>query len=65
MSQRFQCPFCSQNFVQDKNPEGPNFCPTCRRLFIGQRPYKVPTWIFGVVVFLMTNWLIIFRHVAA
>ena len=38
MSHRFQCPFCSQRFVQDENLEGPNFCPTCRRLFLWERP---------------------------
>ena len=65
MSNRYQCPFCAQRFVQDENPEGPNFCPTCGRLFHVERPRKVPDWVLGVVVFLMTNWFFIFRHVAA
>jgi hypothetical protein len=65
MSHRFQCPFCSQRFIQDENLEGPNFCPTCRKLVRVQRPRQVPSWILGVVVILLANWLIYFHHVAA
>jgi hypothetical protein len=61
MTHRFQCPFCSQRFVQDENPDGPNFCPTCRRLFLVQLRQKVPVWILGVVAFLLANWLVM-RH---
>ena len=57
MAHRFECPFCSQRFVQDENPDGPNFCPTCRRLFLVQCFRKVPAWILGVVVVLMARWL--------
>ncbi len=57
MSHRFECPFCSQRFVQDENPEGPNFCPTCRRLFLVQPSRKVPEWVLGVVVILLARWL--------
>ncbi len=65
MCHRYQCPFCSQRFVQQENLEGPNFCPTCRRLFLVPRPRPVPPWILGVVVILLANWLIYFQHVAA
>jgi hypothetical protein len=64
MSHRFHCPYCSQRFVQDENPDGPNFCPTCRRLFLVQRPRQVPGWVLGVIVILMANWLILRQAVA-
>jgi hypothetical protein len=57
MSHRFQCPFCSQRFVQEDNPNGPNFCPTCRRLFLVDAFRKVPAWVLGVVAVLLANWL--------
>jgi hypothetical protein len=59
MRHHFQCPFCSQRFVQDENPEGPNFCPACQGLFLVQRPRQVPDWVFGIVVILMANWIIL------
>ena len=57
MSHRFRCPFCSQRFDQDQNPEGPNFCPTCRRLFLVQLPPQMPVWVLGIVVIVMVCWL--------
>jgi hypothetical protein len=57
MSHRLQCPYCSQRFVQDENLEGPNFCPTCGRLFQVPSVRKVPDWVFGVVVILIAHWL--------
>ena len=58
MSHRFRCPFCSQRFVQDKNPDGPELLPTCRRLFLVQRCCKVPDWVLGIVVILLARWLV-------
>ena len=59
MSHRFKCPFCEQRFVQDQNPDGPNFCPTCRRLFLVEQFRKVPDWVLGVGTFLMVRWFVL------
>jgi len=52
---RFPCPHCNQYLVQNKNREGPNFCPHCGKLFYLPEEQKVPSWIYGVLVFLPAN----------
>ncbi len=58
MKHRLRCPFCEQPFVQDENPDGPNFCPICQRLFRVQQGCRmVPNWVLGIVVLLLARWL--------
>jgi hypothetical protein len=59
MNYRYHCPYCSQRFVQARNLDGPNFCPTCRRLFLVRCIRSVPVWILGVVVVLAARWLLL------
>jgi len=49
-----QCTQCRARIAQARNRDGPNFCPACRGLFYPIE-VKVPTWVFGVLVFLMGN----------
>ncbi|MGD0898123.1 MAG: hypothetical protein ABR915_09835 [Thermoguttaceae bacterium] len=50
------CPNCSEVVRQDRNVEGLNYCPHCRRLFFVPPPEKMPPWILGVLVILVANW---------
>jgi hypothetical protein len=43
--------------VQDRNEDGVNFCPYCRKLFEGIEE-KVLPWILGVLLVLTANWQI-------
>lgn len=53
-----ECTICHAVVYQTRNRDGFNFCPTCRSLF---RPVErqLPTWILGVLVFLIGNLQII------
>ncbi len=53
------CTHCGELVTQDRNPEGPNYCTNCQKLFVASPEPRVPTWILGVVVFLMANWQIL------
>jgi hypothetical protein len=53
------CTNCGEVLMQDVNPEGLNYCPKCRSLFLVPPEPKMPTWIWGVVVFLIANWQIL------
>ena len=55
---RFICPNCSHLVIQDRNPDGLNYCPSCRQLFL-MPLRKVPAWVLGVLVILMAYWLIV------
>ncbi len=50
------CTHCGKLVNQDQNLDGHNFCTSCGKLFLESANSKVPTWIWGVVVFLMANW---------
>ena len=52
---RCHCPHCAEVVRQVRNREGPNFCPNCRQLFDPPREEKVPSWVYGVLVFLVAN----------
>lgn len=54
-----QCIYCHSLVVQNKNREGPNFCPVCQRLFEVPEEPKLKPWILGVLVILMANMQII------
>jgi hypothetical protein len=58
----FNCPKCNYEVDQERNPEGLNFCPRCRKLFILPPVPKMPPWILGVLVVLTVHWQIICRH---
>ena len=47
--------------VQAKNRDGPNFCPTCSRLFYTAEEQKMPPWILGVLVMLVANLQIMYQ----
>ena len=49
-----ECSVCHAMFFQARNRDGPNFCPICHSLFQSIEK-KVPTWILGILVFLMGN----------
>jgi hypothetical protein len=53
------CPYCDGRVMQYKNPDGPNFCPVCQKLFYVPEEPKMPPWILGVLVILVANWQII------
>ena len=59
---RFQCTHCSQTVKQSRNPDGPNFCPKCHKLFYVPAPQDLPPWIQGVLVFLTANWQIMLHR---
>jgi len=47
---------------QDRNEEGQNYCINCincGRLFLVPPETTVPTWMWGVVAFLLANWQIL------
>ncbi len=50
------CPYCHSPIRQAKNRDGPNFCPSCRRLFYLPEERKLPPWILGVLTILVANW---------
>ncbi len=52
---RTNCPHCQALVVQAKNRDGPNFCPKCCCLFELPEGQIMPTWIYGVLVFLTVN----------
>lgn len=56
---RVLCPYCNGRLAQAKNPDGPNFCPTCQKLFYVPEEPHVPPWILGVLVILIANWQIV------
>jgi hypothetical protein len=56
---RCVCPNCHDLVVQSKNPDGPNFCPHCQKLFTVPPPEPTPSWIFGVLLILVTHWQIL------
>ena len=52
---RCRCPNCSGAVAQKLNRTGPNFCPSCCKLFykpIGDNP---PRWVLGVLAILVLN----------
>lgn len=53
---RVLCPNCNRRVVQARNPDGPNFCPECQKLFYAPEEAKTPPWILGVLVILVANW---------
>jgi hypothetical protein len=55
---RVHCPHCNAELLQTKNPDGPNFCYTCQRLFYVPAERKLPPWILGALVVLVQNWQI-------
>ncbi len=59
---RTECPHCQALVVQTKNRDGPNFCPKCRCLFEVPEDRKVPSWVFGVLAFLLVNLQYINMH---
>ncbi len=62
---RCTCPHCAEVIVQKRNGGGLNYCPSCQNLFFIPLAKAVPTWILGVLVFLMAvllvNWRILCR----
>jgi hypothetical protein len=58
---RILCPYCNAILKQAKNPDGPNFCPRCQKLFYLPESCPMPPWILGVLVVLTANWQIIGR----
>jgi hypothetical protein len=52
------CTHCGESLWQDRNPEGLNYCTNCRKLFVVLAPPEVPTWMWGVVAFILVNWQI-------
>ncbi len=52
---RCLCPQCSEEILQIKNSEGPNFCPNCHALFYAPRQNRTPSWILGVLVVLVAS----------
>ncbi|MBN1396193.1 MAG: hypothetical protein JW959_14315 [Pirellulales bacterium] len=52
---RTSCPHCQALVVQARNRDGPNFCPNCHRLFEIEEDHQVPSWIYGVLLFLTIN----------
>jgi hypothetical protein len=56
---RVECPYCNERAVQTKNLDGPNFCPTCRRLFYVPEEPRMPPWILGVLTILTANWQLV------
>ncbi len=53
---RVHCPYCNGRVKQSVNWDGPNFCPTCQKLFYASDAPKMPPWILGVLVVLVANW---------
>ena len=53
------CTHCGEFVNQDRNLEGHNYCTTCGNIFLVPSEPKVRTWVWGVVVFLMTNWQVL------
>ena len=53
------CTHCGKSISQDQNLDGQNYCTSCGKLFSASMAPIVPTWTWGVVVFIMTNcqWL--------
>ena len=51
-----QCPRCGELVNQDRNMEGQNYCINCGKLFLMPPEPTVPTWIWGIVAFLLVNW---------
>ena len=49
------CPYCHERVAQAKNVDGPNFCPTCRKLFYVPEERPTPRWIWGVLLVLAGN----------
>ena len=52
---RCNCPHCGELVIQVANLSGPNFCPSCRKLFARPRPEPIPRWVWGVLVILVVN----------
>jgi hypothetical protein len=50
------CTHCGKLIYQDQNLDGQNYCTNCGKLFLASVENKVPTWIWGVVAFMITNW---------
>ena len=48
-AKRYPCPHCGEAVVQTANLSGPNFCPSCRKLFLVPAREKMPTWIWGAL----------------
>jgi len=49
------CPYCKTLLRQTRNRDGPNFCLACRRLFTVIEERAVPSWVYGVLVFLLAH----------
>lgn len=62
MAMRCTCPHCAEVFVQDRNVDGLNYCTNCQNLFLIPPAKPVPTWILGVLTFLMADWLVLYWH---
>jgi len=58
---RCTCPICSHVFEQDRSQEGLNYCTTCQSLFFVPPERAVPTWIWGVLAFMLANCQILSR----
>jgi hypothetical protein len=52
------CPNCGELLGQDRNPDGPNYCTACQKLFLVPAEPQMPPWIWGVVAFILANWQI-------
>ena len=52
---RCTCPNSAGLLFQDRNPDGLNYCTNCHKLFLIPPEEPVPTWILGVVAFLLLN----------
>jgi hypothetical protein len=57
---RCNCPHCAGRLIQTRNLDGPNYCTNCQKLFFVPAIEPVPTWVFGVLAFLVVNWQIIY-----
>lgn len=56
------CPKCAAVLVQNRNPEGLNYCTECQTLFLVPAERQVPVWVLGVVTFLMANMQMLYWH---
>jgi hypothetical protein len=59
---RFRCKLCSRKVSQERNQDGPNYCPQCHGLFYVPPPEQMPPWILGVLGFLTANWQLTCRQ---
>jgi len=52
---RCTCPNCAEVVEQDREAQGLNYCTSCRTLFYVPTTEPVPTWILGVLTFLLAK----------